>query len=210
VTNILDAKTALVAEGRAFYQKGWMLGTSGNLSVRVDDGLGELRAAITASGIDKGRLEIDDILILNEQMEIVGEANGRRPSAETSIHWAIYRSDPTIKAIFHVHTVATTMASTLVDTSVGQALEISGLEMVKGFDLWNAGAIAQIPVLPNHHHVPHIASDSESLLQGDAPLPAFLIQGHGMTAWGKSVSQARKHLEICEFLCACAWEAKRP
>lgn len=209
MTNMKEAKENLVAEARAFYQKGWMLGTSGNLSIRVNNEGEELQAAITASGVDKGRLELDDILILNEEMEVVGEAKGRRPSAETSIHWAIYRSNPDIRAIFHVHTVATTMASTLVNTASSQTLDIEGLEMVKGFDLWEADAVAEIPVLPNHHHVPQIAADTARLLEQGASVPAFLIQGHGMTAWGSSVSQARKHLEICEFLCACAWEAGR-
>jgi methylthioribose-1-phosphate isomerase len=183
-----------------------MQGTSGNLSVRVGEDGGPLQAAITASGVDKGRLEVEDILVLDSNMEVVGESYGRRPSAETSIHWAIYDSDPSIRAVLHVHTIATTMASTLVGDSTEETLDLSGFEMVKGFDLWSPGATAQIPVLLNHHEVPQIASDARALLDQPESLPALLIKGHGMTAWGKTLGQARKHLEICEFLCACAWE----
>ncbi|MGH9860901.1 MAG: class II aldolase/adducin family protein, partial [Candidatus Acidiferrales bacterium] len=70
---------------RGFYQRGWVLGTSGNFSAVLAPQ--PLRLAITASGVDKGQLDESQILEVNDRAAVLS-GNGK-PSAETLLHLAI-------------------------------------------------------------------------------------------------------------------------
>ena len=75
--------------GHEFHKRGWVLGTSGNFSAVV--ARDPLRLVITASSLDKGRLQPEDILEINAQAQVVGTKLGK-PSAETLLHIAIVNS----------------------------------------------------------------------------------------------------------------------
>jgi methylthioribulose-1-phosphate dehydratase len=187
----------LVKAGRELDRRGWVMGTSGNLSARLDGP----EFVITASGRHKGRLTVDDFVVPGR----AGERN--RPSAETSIHEAIYRSVPAAQAILHAHTVATTAASLLTPKRPDPAvLDIPDLEMIKGFDVWDAEDGISLLVLPNFPDVSAIARMLEPML-ADLEAPTFLIYGHGGTVWGRSVEEAQNRLEVLDFLCDVALRA---
>jgi hypothetical protein len=61
----------------------------------------------------------------------------------------------------------------------------------------------EIPVLANDQNLPRLSQRAGPLL-GDAP-QGLLIAGHGLYAWGPSLSQAIRHLEILEFLLEQSW-----
>ena len=87
-----------------------MAGTAGNLSLRLGDG----SCWITASGKAKGSLGSEDFLRVAPDGEVL--ARGRAddlPSAETSIHQAIYALFPDAAACLHVHTVASNLVPRL-------------------------------------------------------------------------------------------------
>src|SRR5436190_7473959 len=90
----------LRAVGAQFYQRGWVLGTSGNFSAVVSSE--PFRLAITASGAHKGRLEPDRILEIDERATVV-KGKGR-PSAETLLHLEIVRARGA-GAVLHTHSV---------------------------------------------------------------------------------------------------------
>ena len=73
-------------------------GTSGNLSVRVEDGM-----LITPSGMAYAGLEPDDIVYVDPDGAPHG---GRQPSSEWRIHHDIYAARPDAGAILHAHPVA--------------------------------------------------------------------------------------------------------
>src|SRR5262245_35189624 len=75
--------SALSRVGNRFYGRGWMLGTSGNLSAVLSRE--PLRLAITASGTAKGRLTPKEILQCDAQGAPVGRQKGSL-SAETLLH----------------------------------------------------------------------------------------------------------------------------
>ena len=56
--SITDPRSELIATARHFYQQGWMVGTAGNLSIRLPDG----SFWITASARSKGELELSDFV----------------------------------------------------------------------------------------------------------------------------------------------------
>src|ERR1700687_5942097 len=105
-----DIKQTLIDCGRQFYERRWMWGTAGNLSLRLKTE--PLEFAITPSGVNKGHLKTEDLItIRNGAAASKGKADPRPPSAETEIHQAIYRAAPGAGAVFHVHPVYSTLIS---------------------------------------------------------------------------------------------------
>lgn len=219
-------RAQLVALGARYHRAGWLLGTSGNLSGRVATASGE-RVVVTASGRDKGHLGLEDFVELDLDGALVAAGDGRlradpvapsgpercRPSAEASIHLALYRTRSTARVALHVHTVASTLA-VADDAFPGPAtprLTFTGLELVKGWDLWEEGAVAHLPVFPNRPEVPAIAAEIEAFYRArpDERVPALLIASHGITAWGGDAFSANRHLEVTEFLCQVALARRR-
>jgi methylthioribulose-1-phosphate dehydratase len=198
----LAARRALAALARRFHQAGWLYGTSGNLSARITAGT-EPWLVITASGRDKGDLGEEGFVETDLDGKLVraGSADDR-PSAEVAIHGAIYGSIAGAGAVLHVHTVASSLVRPV--GPLPGTLVFQGLEMLKGWGLWEPDARAELPVFPNHPEVPRIAREVRAWLCEPRPAPALVVAGHGITAWGTSIGDAARHLEVAEFLCQVA------
>jgi methylthioribulose-1-phosphate dehydratase len=65
-----------------------------------------------------------------------------------------------------------------------------------------------VPVLSNTQDMPALAAEVEALLDRQ-PLWGYLIDGHGLYAWGRTMAEARRHLEAFEFLFACELDLRR-
>jgi methylthioribulose-1-phosphate dehydratase len=184
----------IVDAARSFWARGWALGTGGNFSVRIERD--PLRLALSPTGADKGRLELDDVVEVDE----AGRAlRGRgRPSAETAIHLAIVRARDA-GAVFHTHSVWGTLASERFAGEGG--LAIAGYEMLKG--LRGVGTHEHrewLPVVDNSQDVPALARSVGTLLAERPDVHGFLVRGHGLYTWGEDPAEARRHVEILEFL----------
>jgi methylthioribulose-1-phosphate dehydratase len=194
-----DPRPELIAAASHFYQQGWMMGTAGNLSARLADG----SFWITASGCAKGRLAIEDFVRVRDQradLQVLEGGENRKPSAETTIHGAIYELFPAARACFHVHSVPAMLAGR--ESADGQ-LALPPLEMLKGFGLWIENPTVSLPVFENYLEVPAIATEIRHRFQQKTPaVPALLIKNHGVTVWGESLPAAFNHLEIAEFIFA--------
>ena len=176
---------------RTFYRRGWMEGTAGNLSIRQGDTL-----YITASGRPKGTLSREDILTIPLNGAPPVSSGGRTPSAETSIHQAIYRLAPDTAAVLHIHTIE----SALVSERLGPDLPLPPLEVLKGLGIPDPCVPTSIPIFENDLTVSDIAKKITSRLSGPpSPVPVLLIRHHGTTAWGKSLEEAVRHLELAEY-----------
>ncbi|HEY0780926.1 MAG TPA: methylthioribulose 1-phosphate dehydratase, partial [Thermoanaerobaculia bacterium] len=173
-----DPRDLLAATARDLYGRGWMAGTAGNLSHRLPDG----SFWITASGKAKGNLGRRDFLRIAPDGEVV--ERGRpddRPSAETSLHTALYELYPQARACYHVHTIAANLASRLTD---GDFLPLPPIEMIKGLGVWDENPRVGIAVVPNHADVPRVADEVVARFLSAPPrLPGFLIRDHGLTVW---------------------------
>lgn len=190
----------LCAQAREFYERDWMLGTSGNLSAKLSDR--PLTIAITASGKPKGGLTARDILIVDAH----GRTKHGTPSAETAVHLALYRRLPSCGAVFHIHTLhSTVLASRLADDKRLNEIDISRLEMLKGFNQWAQDANVKLPIFPNWADVRRIAAMVDDYYRRPRALPGLLLAHHGLTAWGADLNEALKHTELVEFLCRYLW-----
>ncbi|MGL4819871.1 MAG: methylthioribulose 1-phosphate dehydratase [Bacilli bacterium] len=175
-----------------FASRGWFFGTSGNLSVRVNDA--PLQFLVTRSGIDKQETDVNDFILVDGSLQSVWNPN-YRPSLEASLHLAVYERTAAT-CVLHVHTLANNVISKY-DVLSGE-FTVEGVEIIKAFDLWEEDASVSCPIIPNYAHIPALTNAFIPHITAD--FGAVLIAGHGITAWGRTPKEATKVLEAWEFL----------
>jgi methylthioribulose-1-phosphate dehydratase len=189
-----DASRELAEVGRGFYVRGWLLGTSGNLSAVVNRE--PLRLAITSSGVDKGTLNADHMLLIDERGGLL-EGNGR-PSAETLLHLAVVRQRGA-GAVLHTHSVWSNILSDAYGAE--GRLKIEGYEMLKGLDGISTHEHEEaLPIIDNSQEMSTLSRVVEQRLIEFPQAHGFILRRHGMYTWGRDISEAKRHVEILEFL----------
>jgi methylthioribulose-1-phosphate dehydratase len=188
----LGAELALL--GRNFYTRGWVLGTSGNFSAVLSRE--PMRLAITATGLDKGSLTAEHFLEMDHTAKVVrGEG---KPSAEALLHVAIVR-ELNAGAVLHTHSVWSTVLSATFASQGGLALE--GYEMLKGLEGVRTHQHREwMPILENSQDMVELSQRVTKVLRENPGLHGFLLRGHGLYTWGSSLQEAKRHVEILEFL----------
>jgi methylthioribulose-1-phosphate dehydratase len=191
----------LIELTRDLAARGWTPATSSNFSLRLD----ERHAVITVSGRDKGRLNESDFMTVDFNGHPV--ASEHRPSAETLLHTQLYRRDPNIGCVLHTHSQNQTVASRLF--AGGGHVRLAGYELLKAFPgIDSHDAVLDLPVLSNSQDMPTLAEAVDVHLDRGA-LNGYLIDGHGLYAWGSDIAEARRHLEALEFMLACELDLRR-
>ncbi len=192
---------SLIQVTRELSARGWTPATSSNFSLRLDD----RHAVITVSGRDKGKLEEADFMVVDWQGRAV--ASEHHPSAETLLHTQLYKRFKEVGCVLHTHSHAQTVASRLFAAAGHVRLE--GYELLKAFPgQASHEAAVELAVLPNSQDMPALAKQVETLLD-DNPLPGYLIDGHGLYAWGEDIDIARRHLEAFDFLLGVELDLRR-
>jgi methylthioribulose-1-phosphate dehydratase len=178
--------------------RGWVPATSGNFSRRID----ARHIAITRSGIDKGSIRADDLIVVD-----LAAALPPGVSAEAPLHAERYRADASVGAVAHVHTIAATVLSR-ADASRGHVL-LDGFEMHKVLDgITTHESTVRLPIFANDQDTQALAQRVEAALPPN-PVPGYLLSGHGLYAWGATAADTRRHLEGLQFLLQCALEERR-
>lgn len=178
-----------------FYARGWVLGTSGNFSAVLSRD--PLRLAITPSGVDKGALTADEVLLIDERGEVVSN-HPAKPSDETPLHLMI-ATNRSAGAVLHTHSVWSTSLSHLHAGDGGLAIE--GYEMSKGL----AGVHTHqhqewLPIVDNSQDMKTLAGEVSATLNRLPKVHGVLLRGHGLYTWGQDLREAKRHVEILEFL----------
>lgn len=196
------AAQALADAGRWLAGRGWTPATSSNFSARLDD----RHAAITVSGRDKGALGPDDFMTVDFDGRAVGST--RTASAETLLHTQLYRRDPGIGCVLHTHSRVQTVASRL--WAAERRVRLAGYELLKALagNATHESAV-DLPVFPNTQHMPDLVAQVDAWLDRGEPAWGYLIDGHGLYAWGRDVPETRRHVEAFEFLLDCELDLKR-
>jgi methylthioribulose-1-phosphate dehydratase len=199
------AAQSLANTARELAAMGWTPATSSNFSARLD----ATSAVITISGRDKGRLDIDDFMVVDFHGKAIESAH--RPSAETLLHTQLYAHDTAIGCVLHTHSRIQTVASRLF-AERGE-VELAGYELLKAFRGYATHEARMcVPVLPNSQDMAALAKTIDGYLHRDHPLHGYLIDGHGIYTWGHDLKEARRHLDAFEFLLACEldlWNLRR-
>ena len=187
--------TELADVARRFYQRGWALGTSGNFSAAV--ATRPLELCITPTGARKGALTASDFLLVDARGRVRFPPKGK-PSAETGLHIEIINSRGA-GSVLHTHSVWSTILSERHRSENG--LAISGYEMLKGLDGVKTHEHREwIPIVDNDQDIPRLAARVQEVLRAQPAAHAFLISGHGLYTWGRTIAEAERHVEILEFL----------
>src|SRR6266508_2335013 len=188
-----DLASQLAEVGRQCYARGWALGTSGNFSAVVRKE--PLMLAITTSGVDKGLLESSHIVAIDEQRRVVNGSG--EPSAEAALHLAIVRARGA-GAVLHTHSIWSTILS---EAATDGVLTIEGYEMLKGLDAVRTHEHRErLPIIENRQDWARAAPQVEVMLRENPEAHGFLIRRHGLYTWGKDLADAKRQIEILEFL----------
>lgn len=172
----------------------WFPGTSGNLSIKVDDE--PLQFLVTVSGKDKRKRTNEDFLLVDKDGIPAESEIGLKPSAETAIHMQIYKHLNDVGCCLHVHTVENNLISE-VYASKG-FVTFKGQELIKAFGIWDEDGEITIPIVENYTDIPKLATDIVKRI-GPSTF-GVLIRNHGITVWGRNGLEAKRHLEAFEFL----------
>ncbi|PJK09989.1 methylthioribulose-1-phosphate dehydratase [Lysobacteraceae bacterium NML120232] len=195
-----SARAAALAEVLASHvrelgEAGWTPATSSNFSMRLD----AQHALITVSGREKRKLTANDLMVIDLNGQPVG--NQLRPSAETLLHTQLYQRFADIGCVLHTHSLHQTVASRLFARQ--GYVQFQDYELQKAFhgNTTHEGAM-RVPVFANTQHMPTLAAQVEAALDAE-PMWGYLIEGHGLYAWGRDIDETRRHLEAFEFLLQC-------
>jgi methylthioribulose-1-phosphate dehydratase len=194
-TELADVLAASLARlGPDFYTRGWVLGTSGNFSAVINRE--PLRLAITSSSVDKSTLAAEHILEIDGEGNVL-EGSGRA-SAETLLHLAVVRLRRA-GVVLHTHSV---WSNILSDAHFGDGgFSIEGYEMLKGLEGVTTHEHSEwLPIIENAQDMKALAATVEATLNGHPQSHGFLLRRHGLYTWGRDIAEAKRHVEILEFL----------
>lgn len=203
LTGLAQPIDGLRDAGRLFHARGWSVGTSSNYSVVV--GREPLELLITASGKDKGRLGRGDFVRVDQRGMPV-PAHQPKSSAETLLHVVAAEERPDVGAVLHTHSVWGTLLSDLFFADGGFA--IAGYEMLKGLEgIHTHDCSVWVPIFDNTQDIPALVAQVRACFRSaDAQrglTHGYLIRRHGLYTWGRDLQEARRHIEIFEFLFEC-------
>jgi methylthioribulose-1-phosphate dehydratase len=153
---------------------------------------------MSPSGVDKGKLIPTDFIRIDGNAHSIAP-DQRKPSDEALLHVRIYQTVG-CQAVCHGHppyAVAMSMAA-------GPNMRVAGVEMQKAFAgiPSHVGEIL-IPIVENSQDMEELSNRVMSARL--AQIPAILVRGHGVYAWGNSVREAGRHLETVEWLARLLW-----
>ncbi|MCC6979819.1 MAG: class II aldolase/adducin family protein [Candidatus Melainabacteria bacterium] len=175
----LAARQALAEVSRLCYQRGYITGTEGNFSIRLDKN----RILTTPRGVCKGRINEADLVITDADGS-PADPHAALPSTELKMHLAAYRLRDDISAVVHAHpTIAVGF------TVAGVSLSTPALPEV-------VCTIGTIPVSP------YATPSTEEVVQSIEPYvkkcDALMLDHHGALCLGKDIWDAFYKLETVE------------
>ncbi|HEX6383225.1 MAG TPA: class II aldolase/adducin family protein [Anaerolineae bacterium] len=182
--NEYSLRQEIVQIGRLMYEKGFISASDGNVSARLEPG----RLLITPSGLHKGFLEPDQLLVVDEAGRVTGMRTAAsrqlKPTSEMPMHLEAYRQRPDITAVVHAHPPITI------------ALSIAGIPMA---ECLLPEVIVFLGLIPTTQYAtPSSAENVRAIRDFIASHDAIVLQRHGSLTVGRSPMQAFMRLETME------------
>lgn len=170
----------LAARGRSLYDRGYAHGSTGNLSVRVDDCV-----LITPTGSSLGRLDPASI----SRIDASGRhLDGDPPSKEAFLHLAMYARRPHARAIVHLHCTCAVAVSCMVHPDPSNVMP--------PLTAYHVMRVGPVPL------VPYFRPGDRALADAVGAIPsthrAVLLANHGPVVSGKSLDEAVDSAEELE------------
>lgn len=178
--NETAARDAIVERGRSLYERGYAHGSSGNLSVRVADGI-----LVTPTGSSLGRLDPSRLSKVAPDGRVL---SGDPPSKEAFLHLAVYARRPAAGAIVHLHCTCAVAVSCLVHDDPRNVLP-----PLTAYHVMRVGALPLVP-----YFAPGDRALAEAVGELAARHRAVLLANHGPVVAGKMLDEAVDSAEELE------------
>ncbi|MFN3448752.1 MAG: aldolase [Roseococcus sp.] len=166
----------LVALGASLFQRGFSVGSAGNISVRLPDGY-----LMTPTNSCLGRLEAARISKLDLAWNHVG---GDRPTKEVFLHRAFLEARPDAGAVVHLHSTYATALSCLD----------GAIPPLTPYFVMRAGR--EVPLIP--YYRPGDAAMEPAIREAARRAKAVLLANHGPVICGPSLTDAVNAAEELE------------
>jgi L-fuculose-phosphate aldolase len=168
----------IVEIGRLMFQKSWVAANDGNITIRIDTD----RILATPTGISKGMMKPDDLLVLDLHGNKI--AGRRERTSEIAMHLKIYELRPDVRAVVHAHPPVTTGFAT-----AGRPLNMALLpEVVIG--------LGCVPLAA--YGLPGTPELTEPMIPLIPKYDAVLMANHGAVCYGEDAFQAYFRMETIE------------
>lgn len=170
--------------GRLMYQNGFIDGASGNISARLDDG----NILTTASGLAKGFMTPEQLIIINMDGERMGSPNpanaNLRPTSEVLMHLECYKQREDVNGVVHAH------------PPVAVALTIAGYNFEQCIIPEVIVSLGLVPTAP--YATPASTENRDSIRELVRYNDAMMLAHHGSLTVAKTVWDAYLRLENLE------------
>jgi ribulose-5-phosphate 4-epimerase/fuculose-1-phosphate aldolase len=162
----------IVRLSRSLFERGLTFGSSGNISVRLDDGW-----LMTPTGVSMGELDPARLSRLDGSGAHVG---GDKPSKEAFLHAAMYQERPRAGAIVHLHSTHSVAVSCLHDVDHHDVLP-----PLTAYYVMRVGTLPLIPYFP-----PGDVNLARAVREMAGRHHAVLLANHGPVVAGASLADA--------------------
>jgi L-fuculose-phosphate aldolase len=176
----VSARDDVAAACRRLATEGLLVGTAGNVSVRVRD-----LVAVTASGVVLADCRPHDVVLVDHDGTLVD--GGLRPTSELALHLGVYADQPTVGAVVHTHAPWSTAVACVLDE----------LPVLHYQQLLLGGAVRVAPYAT--FGSAELAASVRVALAGRQ---AALLGNHGSVAVGATLDRAVEHAVLLEWLAA--------
>ncbi|MGC3873486.1 3-oxo-tetronate 4-phosphate decarboxylase [Halomonas sp. GXIMD04776] len=173
VRDINQLREQIVVYGKSLFDRGLTMGSSGNISVRLDDG-GWL---MTPTSACLGRLDPARITCMDREGRVL---DGDKPTKESFLHMAMYGERPQSEAIVHLHSTHSVAVSCLP--------EIDPHDCIPPLTAYYVMRVGRLPLVP--YHVPGDPSLGDAVKGLAGKHSAVLLANHGPVVAGKSLEAA--------------------
>ncbi|MFN3192490.1 MAG: 3-oxo-tetronate 4-phosphate decarboxylase [Aureliella sp.] len=175
-----EIREQISAFGASLFERGLTAGSSGNISVRLPDGL-----LVTPTNSCLGNLDPDRISKLSHSMELV---SGDKPSKEAFLHHSMYRARENEGAIVHLHSTYSVAVSCLEG--------IDHDDVIPPITAYYVMRVGKLPLIP--YFAPGDERLAEAVERASANSRAVLLSNHGPVIAGKSLEAAVYAMEELE------------
>lgn len=195
----LEEMKKLATLVRVMNTQGHNPATSGNYSLRSK--INSEIALVSESGIDKSKFTEENFLPLNYNSRQILESHtntGRKSSDETDIHLSIYQITRA-NCVLHSHMLDSLLFADLFPDK--EFATIKNLELLKGFNGIQTHELEiHIPIFNNTQDIKNLAEKIKPAILSQPNSFGLLLRGHGVYVWGESVEEAKRHLEVFEYI----------
>lgn len=174
------ARDAIAATARSLFERGLTHGSTGNISVRLDDGW-----LVTPTGSSFGTLDPARISRLDDDGKLLA---GDPPSKEAVLHRAMYQQRPSAGAVVHLHSVYSVAASVMSDVDPENVLPA-----LTAYYVMRIGTLPLVPYYP-----PGDQNLAEAVRGYAGRHHALLLANHGPVVAGSTLSAATDAVEELE------------